>query len=70
MRVTDLILWNIFEHITKLRDYLREFDQNCTPFVEKEGYSNLSVSQDKTGASRFYGDGTGRRIISSMLQEG
>ncbi len=52
----------IYQRIVALRDTLREKDANSASFVTDKGYANITVSQDKTGASRFYGDGTGRRI--------
>ena len=57
------MLKEIYRRIVERRDAIRHCDKNESSFVEKEGYANISVSQDKTGASRFYGDGSVRRIV-------
>lgn len=56
---------HIYRRIVDLRDRLRADDANNASFVANDGYANVSVSQDRTGASRFYGDGTGRRVAKS-----
>lgn len=49
--------------ISHLRDVLRNKSPNSASFLARNGCVSIALSQDKTGASRFYGDGTGRRII-------
>lgn len=59
---------NNYKRIVSLRNKLRDIDTNRTAFVIRTGYINVTVSQDTNGSSRFYGDGSGRRIRPTVDQ--